>query len=55
LAVFRVVPDVKLLKNVGLASHEVKLAEGIIEENREVIIEAWNNFFNKDYNGNKSK
>ena len=55
LAVFRVVPDVKLLKNTGLASHEVKMAEGIIEENREVVIEAWNNFFNKDYNGIKSK
>ncbi|MDR1880294.1 MAG: DUF4160 domain-containing protein [Tannerellaceae bacterium] len=53
LAVFRVIPDVKLLRNSGLASHEIKLAEGIIEENREVIIEAWNNFFNKGNNESK--
>jgi hypothetical protein len=55
LAVFQVIPDVKLLKSNGMAPHELKMAEGIIEENKEVIIEAWNNFFNKDGNGNKSQ
>ncbi|MDR1348376.1 MAG: DUF4160 domain-containing protein [Prevotellaceae bacterium] len=53
LAVFQVIPDVKILRNNGIASHELKIAEGIIEENKEVIIEAWNNFFNKNYNDSK--
>ncbi|MDR0668071.1 MAG: DUF4160 domain-containing protein [Prevotellaceae bacterium] len=51
LAVFQVLPDVKLLKNTGIASHELKMAEAIIEENKEVIIEAWNTFFNRNDHG----
>ena len=35
-----------------MASHELKIAEGIIEENKEIIIEAWNNFFNKNAHEN---
>jgi hypothetical protein len=54
LATFQVIPDVKVLKNNGMAPHELKVAEGIIEENKEVIIAAWNNFFNKNDNENKS-
>jgi hypothetical protein len=38
-----------------MAPHELKMAEGIIEENKEVIIEAWNHFFNRDGNGNKNQ
>jgi hypothetical protein len=55
LAVFQVIPEVTLLKSNGISSHELKMAEAIIEENKEVIVEAWNNFFNRDCNGNKSK
>jgi hypothetical protein len=33
--------------------HELKLADMVIEENKEVIIEHWNNFFNKN-DGNKN-
>ena len=54
LAVFQVMPEVKILKNHGIAPHEHTMAKCIIEENKEVIIEAWNNFFNKNSNGNKS-
>jgi hypothetical protein len=53
LAIFQVIPDVRILKNSGIAPHELKIAEGIIEENKEVIIEAWNNFFNRNSDGNK--
>jgi hypothetical protein len=54
LAVFRILPDVKVLKNNGMPPHELKIAEGIIEENKEVILEAWNHFFNKNDYGNNS-
>jgi hypothetical protein len=54
LAVFQVLPDVKILKNNGMALHELKIAEGLIEENKEVVIEAWNNFFNRNNNGNNA-
>jgi hypothetical protein len=47
-AVFQVLPNVTLLKNKGLNPQELKMADMIIEENREVIIEQWNNFFKKN-------
>jgi hypothetical protein len=46
-AVFQVLPEIKLLKNNGLKVNELKLAESLIEENKEIIIENWNNFFNQ--------
>jgi hypothetical protein len=46
-AVFQIIPEIKLLKNNGLKSNELKLAEMVIEENSEIIIEHWNNFFNQ--------
>jgi hypothetical protein len=52
-AVFQVLPEIQLLKNNGLKSNELKLSEMVIEENREIIIEHWNNFFNRKNNGSK--
>ncbi|GHU87878.1 hypothetical protein FACS1894155_01670 [Bacteroidia bacterium] len=45
-AVFQILPKIRLLKNNGLKPNELKLSEMVIEENREIIIEHWNNFFN---------
>lgn len=38
---------VELVENNGLKPSEIKMAEAVIEENREVIAEHWNKFFNK--------
>jgi len=42
---FQVQPDVILLDNKGLKPSEVKLAESLVEENKEMIIERWKAFF----------
>ena len=52
-AVFQVLPEVSLLKNKGLTPQELKMADMVIEENREIIIEQWNLFFNKNKDGNQ--
>lgn len=46
-AKYLVLPDIVLIENKGLKSNELKLAEMVIEENREIIIEKWNEFFTK--------
>lgn len=46
-AKYSVLPDISLIENKGLKSNELKLAEMVIEENREIIIEKWNEFFTK--------
>lgn len=38
---------VSLVSNHGLKPSELKMAESVIEENKEVIAEHWNKFFNK--------
>ncbi len=43
-AKFQVLPIVKLLENKGLKLSEIKLAEGIIEENKITIIKSWEVF-----------
>lgn len=48
-AKFNVLPDVALEENHGMKPSELKLVELIVEENKEIIIERWNTFFN----GNK--
>ena len=47
-AVYQVIPALVLLENKGLKPNELKMAEMVIEENREIIIENWNRFFNKN-------
>lgn len=44
---FQVQPDVVLLDNKGLKPAELKLAESLVEENKEMIIERWMTFFGK--------
>lgn len=47
-AKFDVFPEIKLVENNGLQSNELKIAEMIIAENKELIAEKWNEFFNKN-------
>ena len=44
---FQVLPNVSLLDNRGLKPAELKLAESLVEENKETIVANWKNFFNK--------
>jgi len=44
-AKFNIIPEVVLVENDGLKQSELKMAEAVIEENKEVIIERWNEFF----------
>ena len=44
---FQVLPEVSLLDNRGLKPAELKLAESLVEENKETIVANWKNFFNK--------
>jgi hypothetical protein len=39
------VTPIQLIENYGLKPRELKYAELAIEENREVIIQRWNEFF----------
>jgi len=43
---FRIDP-IELAENKGLKNKDLKIAEIAIEENREVIIERWNEYFKK--------
>lgn len=44
-AKFQVIPTVELIENDGLKLQELRLAESVIEENKEIIIERWKEFF----------
>ena len=46
-AKFTLFPKVKLVENKGLKPAELKLVESVIEENKEIIAEHWNKFFNR--------
>lgn len=45
-AKIQVLPEVVLLENKGLTASELKKVLGVVEENQEIIIERWNEFFN---------
>ena len=47
-AKFNILPEIVLVENNGLQSNELKMAEMVIEENKELITEKWNEFFNKN-------
>jgi len=47
-AIYQVIPNIALLENKGLKSNELKIAEMVIDENKEIIIENWNRFFGKN-------
>lgn len=42
---FQIEPEVILLENKGLKVSELRMAESVIEENREVIIARWQEYF----------
>ena len=42
---FQVEPEVALLDNKGLKVSELRMAESVIEENRELIVERWKEYF----------
>ena len=44
-AKFRINPEIVLIENNGLKSREIRQAIMAIEENKEVIIERWKEFF----------
>ena len=44
---FQVEPEVTLLDNKGLNPAEIKLAESLVEENKEMIVARWNEYFKK--------
>lgn len=46
-AKFAILPKVKLVTNKGLKLSDLKLAEAVIEENKIVIIKAWELFHGK--------
>jgi hypothetical protein len=47
-AKFNIMPEITLVENNGLQSNEIKMAEMVIEQNKELITERWNEFFNKN-------
>jgi len=50
---YLVYPEIKLIENRGLKPRELRLAEIAIEENREIIIARWKEYFKDKHNGNK--
>ena len=44
-AKFRIEPEIVLIENNGLKSREIRQSIMAIEENKEVIIERWKEFF----------
>ncbi len=46
-AKFRIAPTVELVENYGLKPREIRQALMAIEENKEVIVERWNEYFGK--------
>lgn len=44
-AKFRIEPEIVLIENSGLKSREIRQAIMAIEENMEVIIERWKEYF----------
>ena len=37
--------EVELIENHGFKKNELKMIESVIEENKDIIIERWNNYF----------
>ena len=49
LAKFVIEPDIELVDNKGFKPQELKLAENIIAENKDVILTTWKVYFNKQF------
>ena len=50
---YQVYPEVKLIENRGLKPRELRLAEIAIDENKEIIIARWKEYFKDKSNENK--
>jgi len=50
---YQVSPEIKLIENRGLKPRELRLSEIAIEENKEIIIARWKEYFKDRNNGNK--
>ena len=37
--------EVEVIENHGFKKNELKMIESVIEENKDIIIERWNNYF----------
>ena len=48
MAKFEIETKVRLVENHGLQPKDIKLAESILEENRELLIMEWNNYHGKN-------
>lgn len=46
-AKFNLLPEIKLVENDGLKPNELKMAEMVIEENYDIIVQQWHTFFGK--------
>lgn len=44
-AKYNLVPNIQLVKNFGFKSSELKIIEALIDENKEIIIKRWIDFF----------
>lgn len=44
-AKYNVIPDVSLVFNHGYKKNELSMIESIVEENKDVIIERWHDYF----------
>ncbi len=44
-AIWQVEPEIALMENNGLKPNELKMAEMVIEENREIIVASWKKYF----------
>lgn len=44
-AKFEIEEQVKLIENKGVKTKDIRLAEAILEENRENFVNEWNKFF----------
>jgi hypothetical protein len=49
---YQVFPAIKLIENRGLKPRELRIAEMAIEENRDIIIARWNEYFKDKNDGN---
>jgi hypothetical protein len=50
---YQVHPEIMLIENRGLKIRELRIAEIAIEENREIIIARWKEYFNNKNHGSK--
>lgn len=48
IAKYEIEQEVKLLENKGVKPKDLKLAEAILEDNRENLVNEWNKYFSEE-------